>query len=119
MPAAEHYGVGLLPYYPLAEGMLTGNVRPGQPLPDGSRIADRSHLATAGKLETVHRLSQWSEANGHTLLELAIGWLAVRPGVGSVIAGATTPEQVHANCEAAAYRPSAADLAGVAQLLAP
>jgi aryl-alcohol dehydrogenase-like predicted oxidoreductase len=118
IPAAEHYGVGVIPYYPLAEGLLTGKVRRGQPLPDGSRIADRSHLATAGKLDTVQRLVEWSEANGHTLLELAIGWLAAQPTVSSVIAGASTAEQVHANCEAATYRPLETDRAAVEQLLA-
>lgn len=117
VPAAQHYGVGVLPYYPLAEGLLTGKVQRGEPLPAGSRIADRSHLATAEKLDAVHRLTDWGQANGHTLLELAIGWLAVQPSVGSVIAGATTPDQIRANCTAGTYRPTPADLVAIEPLL--
>ncbi|TCC08045.1 aldo/keto reductase [Kribbella soli] len=117
VPAAEHYGVGVLPYYPLAEGMLTGKVRRGQPLPDGTRIADRSHLVTEERLDRVDRLTKWCEANGRTLLELAIGWLAAQPSVGSVIAGASSPAQVRANVHAVRWRPDESELRAIDNVL--
>lgn len=117
VPAAEHYGVGVLPYYPLAEGMLTGKVRRGEPLPDGTRIADRSHLVTEERLDQVDRLTKWCEANGHTLLELAIGWLAAQPSVGSVIAGASTPAQLRANVDAVGWRPDESELRAIDNVL--
>ncbi|WP_432876023.1 aldo/keto reductase [Kribbella sp. CA-245084] len=117
VPAAEHYGVGVLPYYPLAEGMLTGKVRRGEPLPDGSRIADRSHLVTEERLDQVDRLTKWCEANGRTLLELAIGWLAAQPSVGSVIAGASTPAQLRANVDAVGWRPGESELRAIDNVL--
>ncbi|MFF0267076.1 aldo/keto reductase [Kribbella sp. NPDC004536] len=117
VPAAEHYGVGVLPYYPLAEGLLTGKVRRGEPLPGGTRIADRSHLVTEHRLDQVDRLAKWAETNGWTLLELAIGWLAAQPSVGSVIAGASTPEQLGANVAAAGRRPGSDELRAVDNVL--
>ena len=117
VPAAEHYGVGVLPYYPLAEGMLTGKVRRGEPLPDGTRIADRSHLVTEDRLDRVDRLTKWCEANDHTLLELAIGWLAAQPSVGSVIAGASTPAQLRANVAAVEWRPDESELRAIDNVL--
>jgi aryl-alcohol dehydrogenase-like predicted oxidoreductase len=117
VPAAEHYGVGVIPYYPLAEGMLTGKVRHGEPLPDGTRIAARNHLVTEDKLDRVDQLARWGKAHGHSLLEMAIGWLAAQPSVGSVIAGATTPEQVKANSEAASWQPTPDEIAAIDQLV--
>lgn len=118
VPAAEHYGVGVLPYYPLAEGMLTGKVRRGKPLPDGSRIADRSHLVTEERLDQVDQLARWGRENGRSLLELAIGWLAAQPSVPSVIAGASTPDQLRANVDAATWQPTAPELTAVDEILA-
>ncbi|MEU4291996.1 aldo/keto reductase [Kribbella sp. NPDC026596] len=117
VPAAEHYGIGVLPYYPLAEGMLTGKVRCGEPLPDGTRIADRSHLVTELRLDQVARLTQWGQENGRTLLELAIGWLAAQPSVGSVIAGASTPDQLRANVLAAGWQPDRSELRAIDDIL--
>jgi aryl-alcohol dehydrogenase-like predicted oxidoreductase len=117
VPAAEYYGVGVLPYYPLAEGMLTGKVRRGQPLPGGSRIADRSHLVTEERLDQVDQLARWGEENGRSLLELAIGWLAAQPSVPSVIAGASTPDQLRANVEAASWQPTAPELTAIDEIL--
>lgn len=118
VPAAEHYGVGVLPYYPLAEGMLTGKVRRGKPLPDGSRIADRSHLVTEERLDQVDQLARWARENGRSLLELAIGWLAAQPSVPSVIAGASTPDQLRANVDAANWQPTAPELTAIDEILA-
>ena len=117
VPAAEHYGIGVLPYYPLAEGMLTGKVRRGEPLPDGTRIADRSHLVTELRLDQVDRLTRWGQENGRTLLELAIGWLAAQPSVGSVIAGASTPDQLRANVLAAGWQPDRSELRPIDDIL--
>jgi len=117
VPAAEHYGVGVLPYYPLAEGLLTGKVRRGEPLPRGSRIADRSHLVTEQRLDRVDKLSRWGQENGRTLLELAIGWLAAQPSVGSVIAGASTPDQLRANVLAAGWQPDRSELQAIDDIL--
>jgi aryl-alcohol dehydrogenase-like predicted oxidoreductase len=119
VPAATHYGLGVLPYFPLAQGLLTGKVRRDEPLPEGSRIAARSHLVTDTKLNQVQALSNWGETNGRSLLEVAIGSLAARPVVGSVIAGATKPEQVAANVKAAAWRPSSEELAAIDAISPP
>jgi aryl-alcohol dehydrogenase-like predicted oxidoreductase len=116
VPAAERFGIGVLPYYPLAEGMLTGKVRRGQPLPAGTRIFDRSHLVTEEKLDRVDRLALWGKENGRSLVELAIGWLTAQPTVGSVIAGASTAEQLRANVAAATWRPDAAELRAIGDL---
>ena len=97
----ERLGLAFLPYFPLASGLLTGKYRRGRPAPEGSRIAEPAAAsATCSRSAT----STWSrsstafaEARGHTLLELAISWLLSRPAVASVIAGATSPEQVAAN----------------------
>ena len=119
VPAAEHYGVGVLPYFPLAQGMLTGKVRRGEALPPGSRIATRSGLVTDEKLAKVQALTEWGERNGRTVLEIAIGGLAGRPSVGSVIAGATKPEQVEANVRAAAWHPTPEELRAIDDIVPP
>ena len=119
VPAAAHYGLGVLPYFPLAQGMLTGKVRSGEPLPEGSRIAARSHLVTDEKLNQAQALADWGAQNGRSLLEIAIGGLTARDVVGSVIAGATKPAQVDANVKAAQWQPSADELAAIDELVPP
>jgi aryl-alcohol dehydrogenase-like predicted oxidoreductase len=113
VPAAVHFGLGMLPYFPLANGMLTGKVRRGQEAPAGSRIAARSHLVTDDKLDKVEALITWGEQHGASLLEIAIGGLAALPGCSSVIAGAMTPEQVKANAAAGDWEPTAEELAEI------
>lgn len=117
VPAAEHYGVGVLPYFPLANGLLTGKVRRGRELPAGSRIAERSHLVTEQRLDTVEALAAWGDKHDRSLLELAIGGLAALPTCGSVIAGATTAEQVRANAAAGDWEPTADELDELLALL--
>jgi len=117
VPAAEHYGLGVLPNFPLANGLLTGKVRRGKELPAGSRIAERSHLVTEERLDTVETLVTWAEKRGRSLLDLAIGGLAAMPGCGSVIAGATSPEQVRANAAAGDWEPTPAELDELVDLL--
>ncbi len=119
VPAARHFGLGVLPYFPLANGLLTGKVRKGQEPPAGSRLASRPGYLTEAKLDRVEALISWAAGRGLTVLEVAIGALAAQPGCASVIAGATSPEQVKANAAAADWIPSAADLAELDQIVPP
>ena len=119
VPAARHFGLGVLPYYPLANGLLTGKVRKGQPLPPGARLASRPGYVTEAKLDRVEALISWASQRGLAVLEVAIGALAAQPGCASVIAGATSPEQVKANAAAADWIPSAAELAELDRLVPP
>ncbi len=99
VPAARRMGVGIVPYFPLASGMLTGKYRRGEEFPEGSRFAFMSHFASVANddnFDRVEALAEFAEARGHPVLELAVAWLAAQEGVGSVICGATTPEQVRA-----------------------
>jgi len=119
VPAARRFGLGVLPYYPLANGLLTGKVRRGQPLPAGTRLASRPGYVTEAKLDRVEALISWAGQRGLTVLEVAIGALAAQPGCASVIAGATSPEQVKANAAASDWIPSRAELAEVDRLVPP
>jgi aryl-alcohol dehydrogenase-like predicted oxidoreductase len=110
LEACERLGLGFLPYFPLASGLLTGKYRLGEPHPDGTRIAADSDAVSEEKLVRVERLISLAEEHGHTLLELAFGWLLSTAVVASVIAGATSPEQVAANAAAAGWRPTADEL---------
>ena len=119
VPAAAAFGLGVLPYFPLANGMLTGKVRRGRQLPAGSRIATRSHLVTEEKLDTVEALIEWGAERGISLLEIAIGGLAAQPGCASVIAGATSAEQVIANAAAGEWEPAKEELAELDKISPP
>jgi aryl-alcohol dehydrogenase-like predicted oxidoreductase len=119
LPAARHFGLGVLPYYPLANGLLTGKVRRGQPPPAGSRLASRPGYVTDDKLDRVEALIAWAAEHGITVLEVAVGALAAQEGCASVIAGATTPEQVKANAAASDWIPSAEDLADLDRIVPP
>jgi aryl-alcohol dehydrogenase-like predicted oxidoreductase len=119
VPASLHYGLGVLPYFPLANGLLTGKVRRGSGIPAGSRLEARAHLVTDERLDTVERLAAWGEKHGRSLLEIGIGGLAGQPGCASVIAGATSPEQIRANAAAADWIPTAAELAEIDEALSP
>jgi aryl-alcohol dehydrogenase-like predicted oxidoreductase len=119
VPAALHFGLGVLPYFPLANGLLTGKVRRGQAPPEGSRLASRADYITEAKLDKVEAASAWAAERGLTLLEVAIGGLAAQPGCSSVIAGATSAEQVKANAEAASWIPGPDELAQLDQIVPP
>ncbi|WP_432868294.1 aldo/keto reductase [Microbispora rosea] len=110
VPALLHHGVGLLPYFPLANGLLTGKYRRGEEPPAGTRLAGRPQYLTDARFEVVERLREFAERQGVTLLDVAIGGLLAQPAVSSVIAGATRPEQIKANVAAAAWRPDEAAL---------
>jgi aryl-alcohol dehydrogenase-like predicted oxidoreductase len=119
VPAAMHYKVGVLPYMPLSQGLLTGKVRRGEPLPSGTKIAGSPQTVTDAKLGQVERLSAWGAEHGRSLLEIALGGLAVRECVGSLIAGASSPDQVRANIEAAKWRPTTDELAEIDAIVPP
>ncbi len=119
LPAARHFGLGFLPYFPLASGLLTGKYRPGAPPPPGSRFVTTPlgarHKAYTD-FEKIERLTAFAARHGRTLLELAMSWLAARPGVSSIIAGATSAEQVVQNARAADWPLTAQDLAEIDKL---
>jgi aryl-alcohol dehydrogenase-like predicted oxidoreductase len=122
MPVIEAYGLGLIPFSPLANGLLTGKYRRGAPPPEGARLATTPRIAerylTERNWAVVEQLEAFCAARGHSLLELAIGWLLHRPGVASVIAGATRPEQVEANVGAAEWALSREDMDEIDRLTA-
>jgi aryl-alcohol dehydrogenase-like predicted oxidoreductase len=113
VPTAIQCGLGVLPFFPLANGLLTGKVRRGVPPAAGSRLADRKDYITDHKLAKVEALADWGEKHGRTMLEVAIGGLAALPGCTSVIAGATSPDQVKANAAAGEWEPAPEDLADI------
>jgi aryl-alcohol dehydrogenase-like predicted oxidoreductase len=119
VPAARHYGLGVLPFFPLANGLLTGKVRRGDGIPEGTRLASRSYLVTDERLDAVERLIEWGQKYDRTILEIGIGGLAAQPGCSSVIAGATSAEQVVANAKAGEWEPTADQLAELDEVLKP
>jgi aryl-alcohol dehydrogenase-like predicted oxidoreductase len=106
VPACERYGVGILPFFPLANGLLTGKYRRGEPAPPGTRLAARAEVLAEADFDRIEALEAFAAQAGRSLLDVAIGGLAARPGVSSVIAGATTPDQVRANAVAGSWVPS-------------
>jgi aryl-alcohol dehydrogenase-like predicted oxidoreductase len=119
IPACTRFGVGLIPYFPLASGLLTGKYRRGEPPPKGSRLADRPERLTEDVFEKLEQLEKFAADRGVTILDVAIGWLAARPQVASVITGATTPEQVRANAAAVSWVPTGEDLAAIDRIVPP
>jgi aryl-alcohol dehydrogenase-like predicted oxidoreductase len=118
IPACLHFGLGMLPFFPLTSGLLTGKYRRGAAAPAGSRLTQDRYagLLASAPWDTLEALEKYATARGRTLLDVAIGGLAAQPAVASVIAGATTPEQVRANARAGAWQPSADDLAALSTL---
>jgi aryl-alcohol dehydrogenase-like predicted oxidoreductase len=121
LPAIERLGMTLMPYFPLASGVLTGKYTRGEAAPEGTRLAawgDRAGaMMSDDRMEIVERLDQYARDHGHTLPELALSGLAGCPAVASVIAGATSPEQVRANAAAtSAWKLSDTERAEVSEL---
>jgi len=116
VPACEHVGVGVLPYYPLEYGLLSGKYRRDEPAPAGTRLSARPALLEAADFDRIEALERFAAEHGVGILDVAIGGLAAQPTVASVIAGATRPEQVAANVAALAWQPTAADLAALDEL---
>jgi aryl-alcohol dehydrogenase-like predicted oxidoreductase len=116
LPRCAELGVGFVPYFPLASGLLTGKYRRGEPSPQGTRLSGRPEALSDEAFDRIEALEEFARERGHTLLELAIAGLASQPGVASVIAGATTPDQVLANAAAADWELSSDDLAALRDL---
>ncbi len=120
-PACQKYGLGVLPYFPLANGFLTGKYRPGEPPPEGTRLAamqgrGAEQTLTDANYEMLGKLESFAGERGHSMLDLAIGWLASQPFVSSVIAGATKPEQIEQNVAAAAWKLTGEEMAEVGKI---
>ena len=117
LPTMQANGISLLPFYPLASGLLTGKYKRGTPLPEGSRFAvvkERNYIGqflTEANWQKLDALTAFAQTRGLTILDVAMSWIAARPQVASVIAGATKPGQVEANVKAAAAKLTAADMA--------
>jgi aryl-alcohol dehydrogenase-like predicted oxidoreductase len=146
MPACAEHGVGILPFFPLASGFLTGKYRPGQQRPKGARLSDPGSRAgdltgqsgalirqvrpelvrwvaedtvfTDENYQKLEKLEAFAESRGHTVLELAISWLACQSGVASVLVGATRPEQLEQNVRAGEWVLTPEELAQVAEITA-
>jgi aryl-alcohol dehydrogenase-like predicted oxidoreductase len=121
VPAAQHFGVGLLPYFPLANGLLTGKIRRGQDVPANTRLSEprRAGYVTDAKLDKVESLIAWGQEQGVSILDIAVGGLAAQPGCASVIAGATSAEQVKANAAAGEWEPTDEQLAAIDKIVPP
>jgi len=116
VPTCRELDVSILPYFPLAYGLLTGKYRRDQPAPPGTRLEVQSHRLSDADFDVIESLARFASEREIDLLTLAIGGLAAQPAVGSVICGATRPEQVHANAAAVAWTPTADDLAELNQI---
>jgi aryl-alcohol dehydrogenase-like predicted oxidoreductase len=119
LPECVRAGIAFIPFFPLASGLLTGKYRRGQPLPEGSRAHDGfgPKVFTDENLALVESLAEFAKGHGHTMLELAVSWLAAQPAVASIIAGAKTPEQVESNASAANWKMTPDDLAAIDAIL--
>ena len=117
LPACEELGLGFVPYFPLASGLLTGKYRRGESPPADARLSGREPIATAKQFDLIEGLEGYAQERGLKLLDVAIAALLARPVVSSVIAGATRPEQVHDNARASRWAPSEDDLAELESLL--
>jgi aryl-alcohol dehydrogenase-like predicted oxidoreductase len=117
MPAMRKLGLGLLPFFPLASGLLTGKYRRNVALPSGTRLANTQRLAdrylTERNWGIAERLADFAETRGRSMLELAFSWLLAQRPVASVIAGATRPEQLEQNVKAGGWQLTDADLAEI------
>ena len=121
LPAIDHFGLGLLPYFPLASGLLSGKYTRGA-LPEGARLTAVPGLGqrylTEENWRKVEALKLFAKERGHSLLDLAFAWLLARPNVASVIAGATTPEQIEQNIKAAEWELAPVDMAEIDKITA-
>lgn len=121
LPACEHFGLGFLPFFPLASGLLTGKYKRGEAPAEGTRLAAwgaRGAQALSDRnFDKVEALEGWARERGHTILELAFAWLLGHPVVSSVIAGATSPEQVQTNAATAAWSLTPQEVAEVSELV--
>ncbi|GAB3824968.1 aldo/keto reductase [Kribbella italica] len=116
VPACEHLGIGILPYFPLESGLLTGKYKRGADAPDGTRLAKMPERLARADFDKIEALETFAAERDLTLLDVAIGGLAAQPAVASVIAGATRPEQIAQNVAAGLWEPTLDDLAVLDEL---
>ena len=124
IPACDAYGLGILPYFPLESGLLSGKYRKGEPPPEGTRLQKWASFGASAfmseeKVDKVEALNEICKRYDHSLLDMAMGWLASRPAVASVIAGVTTVGQIEQNVKAGEWRASEAELAEIDEVTAP
>ncbi|MEX0782860.1 MAG: aldo/keto reductase [Dehalococcoidia bacterium] len=118
-PACQKFGLGILPYFPLASGFLTGKYRRGEDLPEGARLSNPAMQGMAGRImndrnwDKLEKLDDFAQSHEKSMVDLAVGWLASKPYVGSVIAGATKPEQVDSNVAAGDWKLTPEEMAAV------
>jgi len=117
LPTCERLGLGFVPFFPLASGLLTGKYRRGEPAPAGTRLASRDQVATPEQFDEVEAVAQFAADRDVSMIDVAIGALLARPVVSTVIAGATKPEQVRQNVAAAGWKPGERDLDELEELL--
>jgi aryl-alcohol dehydrogenase-like predicted oxidoreductase len=117
LPACERLGIGFVPFFPLASGLLTGKYRRGEAGPSGARLSDREQIASDEQFDLLDALQSYAGARGVSVVDVAIGALIARPVISTVIAGATKPDQVRANAAAARWLPSDEDVAELEELL--
>lgn len=124
LPACERHGLGMLPYFPLASGLLTGKYLRGEEPPDGTRLSAvpeerRSRIFSDRNFDIVEKLTAFAQEREHSILDLAISWTAARPAIASVIAGATKPEQVKANVDAVGWKLTDDEITEIDRIAAP
>lgn len=117
IPVCDSNAIGLLPYYPIAKGLLTGKYRKGDAAPEGSRLSGDQYLADAN-FDLLERLEAYARDHGHELLTLAISWLAAQPSIASIISGASRPDQMISNATAARWKLTEANLNEIDAILA-
>ncbi len=121
IPAIQRYGLALIPYFPLASGMLTAKYRKGEPMPTGTRLSNPRYserFLNGRNFEIVEQLAAFCAARGRSLLQLAFAWLLTKPHVATIIAGASTPEQLRQNADALGWRMTAEEIAAVDKITA-
>lgn len=119
VPALEHFGMSLLPYFPLAYGLLTGKYSQAGGAPEGTRLASETARLDSARWDVIEGLRTLAEKSGRSMLEIALGGLRAQPTVDTVIAGATRPEQVAANARAVEWEPTAEELDSIDRVVAP
>ena len=121
IPACERLGMGILPFYPLASGLLTGKYRRGEPPPTGTRLTSGIHFYEGvldnADWDLIEGLTDFAAERGHTILELAIGWLASQPAVACVMTGATHVDQIEQNAKSADWRLTPGEMRQVDEIL--
>jgi aryl-alcohol dehydrogenase-like predicted oxidoreductase len=120
LPACQYFGIGVLPYFPLAGGFLTGKYRRAEPIPPGTRAEDSPYVQsylTPENFSRLEKLEAFARERGHSLIELAHAWLLAQPQISSVISGATNPDQVKANAAGVEWMLEESDLAKINKLL--